>query len=184
MSSNAPAPGDLELVRAFLNTWEVPNDTRAPVDRLDALAADIAAWEEALPGLAWPGSDQIDELKHLRESMREALGRTHPTQLAAQLRRHPLRAELQEEAAGRSVALRPVTPSGAAELLARVVTAVGDGHWHRLKECPDCRYVFYDVTRNASRTWCAMSPETPQGRGCGGIAKARAHRARTRSARR
>jgi predicted RNA-binding Zn ribbon-like protein len=50
--------------------------------------------------------------------------------------------------------------------------ASGDG-WERLKVCgaEDCRWAFYDTSRNRSRTWCSMSD-------CGNRAKARAYRAR------
>jgi CGNR zinc finger protein len=50
--------------------------------------------------------------------------------------------------------------------------ASGDS-WERLKVCgaEDCRWAFYDASRNHSRTWCSMSD-------CGNRAKARAYRAR------
>ena len=31
------APGTLEMVRTFLNTWRIPNDTREPIDELVSL---------------------------------------------------------------------------------------------------------------------------------------------------
>ena len=45
--------------------------------------------------------------------------------------------------------------------------------WDRVKVCgaEDCRWAFYDASRNHSRTWCSMSD-------CGNRAKARAYRAR------
>ncbi|WP_280250724.1 CGNR zinc finger domain-containing protein [Nocardia abscessus] len=45
---------------------------------------------------------------------------------------------------------------------------------------PDCRNVFYDHSRNRSRTWCSMYAETPDGRACGSISKVRAYRKRQR----
>jgi hypothetical protein len=44
----------------------------------------------------------------------------------------------------------------------------------RVKICPadDCRWAFYDTSRNQSRQWCSMKV-------CGNRAKARAHRARS-----
>ncbi|GAB2686090.1 CGNR zinc finger domain-containing protein [Nocardia thraciensis] len=61
-----------------------------------------------------------------------------------------------------------------ARLLAIVVTATADGTWDRLKACrnPDCRWAYYDHSRNRSRTWCSM--ET-----CGNRAKVRAFRRRS-----
>ena len=33
-----------------------------------------------------------------------------------------------------------------------------DGHWQRMKACrnPQCRWVFYDHSRNRTGTWCSM----------------------------
>ena len=46
-------------------------------------------------------------------------------------------------------------------------------HWERVKICPadDCRWAFYDRSRNHSRTWCSMQV-------CGNREKARAWRGR------
>ena len=65
-----------------------------------------------------------------------------------------------------------------ARLLAIVYAAIGDGTWRRLKVCPadDCRWAFYDRSRNRSGTWCEMGE-------CGNRAKARAYRERHRAAR-
>ena len=69
----------------------------------------------------------------------------------------------------------------AGDLLAAVVRAIGSGTWQRLKACPDCRWVFYDSTRNASKRWCLMYAGG-EGRACGTIAKVRRYRARQATA--
>jgi predicted RNA-binding Zn ribbon-like protein len=68
-------------------------------------------------------------------------------------------------------------PGALAALLVAVNAAVGDGSWTRLKICPadDCRWAFYDTSKNRSRTWCDM-------RVCGNREKTRAYRARQRPA--
>jgi hypothetical protein len=50
------------------------------------------------------------------------------------------------------------------------------GQWDRLKICAagECRWAFYDRSRNRSRTWCSM-------RVCGNRTKARNWRQRTRA---
>lgn len=155
------APGDLETVRTFLNTWEIPNDTREPVDRLSEWAAEFGG----------------EGLAELRDDLRAALGQTHPIGLTGALSRYPLTVLLNRSE--RPVELAPVEPTTGARLLAVALNAVADGHWHRLRACPDCQWVFYDSSRNASRTWCAMTSAGPSRRGCGSIAKTRAYRART-----
>jgi predicted RNA-binding Zn ribbon-like protein len=62
-----------------------------------------------------------------------------------------------------------------ASLLAIIARAQADGTWSRMKACraEDCRWAFYDRSRNRSRAWCSM-------RECGNRAKARSYRARQR----
>ncbi|GAB7193532.1 hypothetical protein NUM3379_42420 [Kineococcus sp. NUM-3379] len=173
------APEGLEAVRAFLNTWRVPNDTRRGVDDLDDLAADAGAWARTVPGVPCPPAGEVAGLRALREALRAHLAAAHPVGLAAELERYPLRPRLRGR--GAPVRLEPVTPSTAGDLLALAVDAVGDGTWHRLRSCPGCDFVFYDSTRNGGRTWCRMVREDPSGRSCGSLAKARAKRARDRA---
>ncbi|MFI6483108.1 CGNR zinc finger domain-containing protein [Nonomuraea sp. NPDC050663] len=173
------APGGLEQVRAFINTWWVPNDTRVPEDRLPGLVADPAAWRAELPAVPTPGvgGSSDGELAELRRDLRVVLGQEQPIGLSPWLVRHPLRADLSSDAPG--VVLRPQTDGTAGRLLALVVEAVRAGQWARLKACPDCSWVFYDHSRNGARRWCAMNP-APGARGCGSIAKVRAYRDRLR----
>lgn len=60
-----------------------------------------------------------------------------------------------------------------ARVLAAVTESVAAGTWPRLKVCrqPNCRWAYYDHSRNRSRAWCDMST-------CGNRAKARAYRQR------
>jgi predicted RNA-binding Zn ribbon-like protein len=62
-----------------------------------------------------------------------------------------------------------------ASLLAIIARSQADGTWSRMKACraEDCRWAFYDRSRNRSRAWCSMSE-------CGNRAKARSYRARQR----
>jgi predicted RNA-binding Zn ribbon-like protein len=59
-------------------------------------------------------------------------------------------------------------------MLGAVAQAVADGTWARFKACrePGCRWIYYDHSRNRSRTWCSMAS-------CGNRAKARAFRRRS-----
>jgi predicted RNA-binding Zn ribbon-like protein len=56
-------------------------------------------------------------------------------------------------------------------ILAAAATAGLDGSWDRLKACRECRWAFYDRSRNRSGAWCAM-------RICGNRTKNRSYRAR------
>jgi predicted RNA-binding Zn ribbon-like protein len=61
-------------------------------------------------------------------------------------------------------------------MLATVFRAMSDGTWSRMKACgnPDCRWAFYDATKNHSGRWCEMAS-------CGNRMKARAFRERGRA---
>ncbi|MCP2258013.1 CGNR zinc finger domain-containing protein [Streptoalloteichus tenebrarius] len=174
MGAPSTAPGALEQVRTFLNTWRIPNDTRQVQDQLPELVADHRAWAADLPDV--PPPTDLGELLDLRTALRAALGETHPSGLDDWLVRHPVVARVGD--AEPPVVHRPVCPDTTGELLALVVDAIQQRRWARLKACPDCQWVFYDHSRNASRTWCGMYAESAHGRACGSIAKVRAYRAR------
>src|SRR5205085_112591 len=63
------------------------------------------------------------------------------------------------------------------QMLATVFRSMSDGTWSRMKACgnPDCRWAFYDATKNHSGRWCEMAS-------CGNRMKARAFRERARKA--
>ena len=62
-------------------------------------------------------------------------------------------------------------------LLAGVFAAMSDGSWNRMKACanPECRWAFYDKSKNHSARWCEMAS-------CGNRMKARRFRERAREA--
>ncbi|WP_280497607.1 CGNR zinc finger domain-containing protein [Nocardia asiatica] len=178
MSGTAIAPGTLEQVRTFLNTWRLPHETRTPVDDLPALVTRASDWHSVLPDIPRPRPHDVDELLALRADLRAALGHCAPTELRAWLERHPVHVTVGDEA--QPLRYRPGDRGAAAAIVALVAAAVAGQQWARLKSCPDCRNVFYDHSRNRSRTWCSMYAETPDGRACGSISKVRAYRKRQR----
>lgn len=169
MVSDQEAPGALEDVRELLNSWLIPNDTRCPDDRFDA-------WADAHAVTTPSGRAAV---RDLRDDLRAALeGRAAADAVVNRwIERTATRPRVEDGA----VRFRhDGGPAG--ELLVTVVTAIADGRWARLKTCPDCRWAFYDHTRNGSKRWCLMTAGGPGGRSCGSIAKVRAYRARQASA--
>ena len=151
-----------DLIVRFINTLDVEGG-------LDALDT-VDSWRSWLSTQGLDGCFRREGLSHLR---------------AARELREDLRALASGERSGRvrqigiQVAL---TVDGEVELSAE--TAVGliaaaaakvaiEGRLDRVKICPadDCRWAFYDTSRNHSRQWCSMEV-------CGNRAKARAHRER------
>ncbi|MCC3763868.1 CGNR zinc finger domain-containing protein [Glycomyces sp. TRM65418] len=167
-SSDQEAPGALEPVRTLLNTWLIPNDTRQAEDRFEAYAD-----QAGLP------RTRRKELRSLRDDLRQAV--EHHADTAAIVNDWVERLDIRPRVVDDAIAF---TGGGhAADHVAAVLEAIAAGRWHRLKACPDCRWVFYDHSRNASKRWCLMTAGGPGGRSCGGIAKVRAHRERTRATR-
>lgn len=175
------APGRLEFVREFVNTRDIEERT----DELED-AASARAWLRSKR--LSDASERLSEkdrqrLVAVREALRALLlannaGEPAPSEALAvlnegseeaslSLRFEPEGAELVSAGGGANAAI--------AELLAIVHASMRDGTWERLKACPaeDCRWAFYDRSRNRSATWCQMGA-------CGNRSKARAFRARRR----
>jgi CGNR zinc finger len=170
------APGELEAVRALLNSWLIPNDTRQPTDHFDDLVRE-RRW----------GHRDACLIRELRDDLRGMVERGRPAgrrELSAAddcLNRWITRLGLGVTLTGGEVSYtHPGGPAGG--YLAAVVGAVAAGTWSRLKACPDCRWVFYDHSRNGSKRWCLMYAGGPDGRACGTIAKVRRYRSRQAAA--
>jgi predicted RNA-binding Zn ribbon-like protein len=172
------APGELELVRLFVNTADLEDGT-------DILAApaSLARWlgEHGLaPGASATEAD-VAAARELREAIRGLLlennGVEARAESAAMLTEAAERARLalRFEAAGEA-RLEPAAP-GVDGALGRVVAiaaaAMAVGSWSRLKACQAdrCGWAFYDHARNRSRRWCSMAV-------CGNRTKARSYRRR------
>jgi predicted RNA-binding Zn ribbon-like protein len=163
-SAGQVAPGALEDIRELLNSWLIPNDTRQPDDRLDELAS----------RRRWTRRD-VSVMRELRDDLRRAVenGLTAADSLTGWIGR----LGVQPVIAGGQVTYRH-DGSAAAGTFATVMAAISAGTWARLKACPDCRWVFYDNTRNGSKRWCLMTAGGTEGRACGTIAKVRRYRDR------
>jgi predicted RNA-binding Zn ribbon-like protein len=179
-----PAPGALEVVRAFVNSRDIDED----VEELASPAA-LGTWlaERDLLGEGGAEKATAADLRRsieLREALRAHLRAHHGDPLEAGA------ADILDAAARRArltvrftgpdqTALEPEAggvDGALGRLLAIVSAAIDDGTWRRLKVCPadDCQWAFYDESRNRSATWCDM-------RVCGNRAKVREFRQRTRA---
>ncbi|MEA2143428.1 MAG: hypothetical protein QOI64_1858 [Solirubrobacteraceae bacterium] len=181
-----PAPGSLETVRAFVNTWDIDDG----IEQLEAPAA-LAQWlaEQGLTGgdgATRPRATAADLRRaiELREALRAHLLAHHdqplPDDAAATLDAAARRARLTVRFSGADETTLEPEAGGVdgalGRLLAIVAGAIEDGTWQRLKVCPadTCQWAFYDASRNRSAVWCDM-------RVCGNRAKVRGFRERTRA---
>jgi predicted RNA-binding Zn ribbon-like protein len=124
------APGELELVRQFLNTHDV---------------------EEGVDEISAPDRLRAWLVSHHLES--GALATLNEVAAGAQLLvRFDERGQtvLEPAGAGAEAAL--------GELLAIVFRSMAEGTWDRLKACraETCQWAFYDRSKNRSATWCSM----------------------------
>jgi predicted RNA-binding Zn ribbon-like protein len=178
--SREPAPAPLLVVQELVNTLDV--------ERGEDLLVSPEGFADWLRGHDLPGGDaplaasDVAAAVELREALRALLrtnagGPVDPAAIALVNRvseRSPLRVEV---GADGDAALREAGAHGAeaafARVLAAMYAAIADGTWQRLKACasPDCRWAFYDRSRNRSGHWCDMSV-------CGSRHKVRAYRAR------
>lgn len=185
MTDADEAPGSLELVRALLNTWLIPNDTRVGTDRLPDIHREPEEWSSKLDGLPRPGSRAaLAQLVEVRDGLRRMVEREESADVAlCWLRQafsaHPTTPAVEFEGAQLGLRIVAVDPSDpAAVIVSAFAEAVRTGTWHRLKACPDCRWIFHDNSRSGTRVWCGMTATGPNGRACGSIAKVRAYRHR------
>lgn len=166
MTARQHAPGPLRLVEAFLRTRNEVTDAPA-----------MRRWFAA-HGLTVTAAVTYERAVRLREALRSSMfanngGTAGPDAVAtvnAEITACGLRPQLAADASH----LRWSAADGAlGMILTAVVAAMADGTWPRMKACAadDCRYAFYDHTRNRSGRWCDVS-------GCGANARMRAYRRR------
>jgi predicted RNA-binding Zn ribbon-like protein len=178
MASTA-APGDLEIVRAFVNTVEIDQST-------DPLTADdtLAEWCTKSANCAGISEEDLGRLRRFREGLRAVLEANAGDGDAAErwraLQPYAARAGYKMAiTAGGGPALEP-QGSGADAAIGRILSiaydAIRSGTWTRLKACRknSCRWAFYDKSKNGSGAWCSMKV-------CGNRAKAERRRAREKS---
>jgi predicted RNA-binding Zn ribbon-like protein len=176
----AKAPGRLELVQRFVNTWN--HDFPASWDRIGT-PEKAASWLGAKRLVARDApitAADVDRLRRIREAIRSLAISHHddatPPRGAVRI--------LDEEASrvrmaisisrGGSTSLNGAgdgIDAAVATLLAILHEAQLDGGWDRMKACRECEYLFYDRSKNRSAAWCAMAI-------CGNRTKNRSYRRR------
>jgi predicted RNA-binding Zn ribbon-like protein len=177
------APGDLDVVRAFVNSLDLEHE----VEQLDTPQA-LVGWL-ADQGLierhakARPGD--VHRAVLLREALRELLlsnndGHQLPLEVGRTLNdvaaRARLRLHLDASGTAHLRAEGDTVDAALGRLLVIVYRAMENDTWPRLKACREdtCRWAFYDHSKNRSGHWCSMEV-------CGSRHKARQYRERRKS---
>ncbi len=177
--SRLAAPGDLEVVRDFVNTLDVLPGTDEIGD-----PASLASWlaehqlAATVPTLT---QEDLARARSLREALRALLvanaGFPLPAEAPEALDNAAASARLRVRADGAGrLELLPAEADGLeraiGQLLSIVFAAQKDGTWPRLKACAECQWALYDHTKNRSAAWCGSQ--------CGARVRARRHRRRGR----
>jgi predicted RNA-binding Zn ribbon-like protein len=175
--SRARGPGPVGLLQDFLNTADIESRS----DLVGTPSA-LAEWLGAR-GLG-DDTQRVSAAEHarvleLRERLRDALeAATHGLESDDAHRRLdeiassvPLRLRFGE--GGHLEPAQGRTASAIGSILATVYDATRDDALQRLKVCRnhDCRWAFYDTSRNRSGVWCSMAI-------CGNRQKGRVYRRR------
>ncbi|MBC7591742.1 MAG: CGNR zinc finger domain-containing protein [Salinibacterium sp.] len=160
--SFAPAPGELEFVRQFVNTLDI----EAGTDRL----SDPATYHQWAGEHGVSGDATVADLhfaRDLRESLRAALEANHnraplPPRTVDAMDAAAAQAHLTVRFTSDGARLVPATEGIGAvygRVIAAVAEAIADKTWDRLKACAadDCEWGFYDTSRSRTGQWCSMS---------------------------
>ena len=180
-AATPPAPGDLELVRAFLSVHDHVYGTR---DSLAPGTSTIHWWlveHRLIDPVTPPDNDELElaagVMEALRSRVRENMGEERDADAIR---------VLDDAARTTGLAVRfgsdglVATTDGVRGAIGRILAisflSELDGTWSRFKECgaEDCRSVFWDRSKNGSGRWCTMKE-------CGNRAKVRAYRERERT---
>ena len=163
-----PAPEPLRIVQRFVNTIDISHDREWLLEWLAEQQLDA------------PTEAELTRARAVREAIRGLLyannGRGEPGTATAALSSAADGGGLSIDFDRDGLVARAARLDGILGRLAIVVfAAMDDGSWLRLKCCRnhDCRWAFYDASKNRSATWCSMQI-------CGNRTKTRRYRERSR----
>jgi predicted RNA-binding Zn ribbon-like protein len=171
------APGRLRVVQQFVNTVDREHDR----DWLatPTLLRDWLVEQGLLSADARVRRPDLERAFELRAALRSLLGAENEVGDPADAFERAASAARLTFRLGDGSAILVPTAGGVAgalgHLLVTVHDAMADGCWDRLKTCRNCRWAFYDYSRNHSAAWCSM-------RLCGNRSKTRSYYRRLRAA--
>lgn len=177
------APGELELVRQFVNTLDVEEEGTDELDGPDALLGWLSGMG-LLDDEAIADEEDLKRALALRDGIRslllanngEGIEPAHLRELDRVAGSVCLRVQFDEDAVATLGPASSGVSAALGRILAAVVRATEEGIWGRLKICRNdaCQWAFYDRSRNRSGKWCTMEV-------CGNRMKARTFRQRQAS---
>jgi predicted RNA-binding Zn ribbon-like protein len=177
------APGELELVRRFVNTQDIEEGSEE-LDSPDSLLSWLVGMGLLDEDGATADEKDFQRALALRAGIRSLLlannGEAVATARIGELNRIIesvcLRVRFDEDGIPTLTPESSGVSAALGRILAAVVRAADEGIWGRLKACANdaCQWAFYDRSKNHSGKWCTMEV-------CGNRMKARTFRQRQAS---
>jgi predicted RNA-binding Zn ribbon-like protein len=164
-----PAPGSLAVVQEFCNTTWLRTGEETFTDPA-ALASWLAARRLSDRGRSRVSDRDLALALDVRSALREAIvGRP------ASFDGLSVQPHVGPDSRPGWLPMGAGVPAALCRIVIAAWDAERDSRWQRLKLCAaaDCRWAFYDPSRNHSATWCNMSV-------CGARAKSRTYYQRHR----
>ncbi len=178
------APAPLLAVQALANTFAFEPEEERLRDPGSArewlLASDLATAEVRVSEAEWRRLlDFRAAIRELIEANPDGAPEPPATRLRSLVANHPVPVAVSDQGELRLDLAPAASVDGViSQLIGIVLQEQHEGRWQRLKICAfdECRWSFFDSSRNRGGTWCRM--ET-----CGNVIKNRAYRRRRSEAR-
>ena len=154
-----PAPGELRLVQAFVNTIDHERG-HDELESAQALAEWLASRRLIATGTQLDDAD-LERAVAVRSGLRAIVASTAPREVREALEQAVapalLRARFPSTGGLRFEPVASALDGAIGRLLVIIGSAQGAGHWPRIKRCAEegCRAVFYDRSANRHGLWCS-----------------------------
>lgn len=154
-----PAPGDLEILRAFLNSVEHGDGNPEELGNAEDFASWLEGWKLLPEGVSLTDED-LDRAVRLRSALRSLVSsQGKPGQEQIRTLRQlgectSYRLVFEDGLDSRYEPTGDAVERALGRLVQLFVDARRDGKWKRFKPCGHCREIFYDHTNNDTGRWC------------------------------
>ncbi|MRX71248.1 hypothetical protein GJU40_03555 [Bacillus lacus] len=161
------------FILRFLNTWEIPNDTRVPIENLKN--------QDTLTGFfQQETTDDVKQVILFRNSLRQMVETSSVDEINYWITNRVIGSSVRSDSGRYMVEFHTTRNSLIDHMLIQVLRKVEEGNFHRFKICPDCKWAFYDTSKSSTKKWCSMTKNSASGRACGTISKVKRFREKQR----
>jgi predicted RNA-binding Zn ribbon-like protein len=153
----------------FLNTWELPNDSRIPRENL-------ITQEDLKTFFLQENTDNLTDVILFRDDLRNVVSTSSLEVINYWILKRNINTRMMEDTGKYRLDFYTNKNSIIDHILILVLRKVEEGNFHRYKICPDCKWAFYDSSKSSTKKWCSMKKNSSSGRACGTIAKVKKYR--------